>query len=135
MHNLIPNVYTSMDVAPQREGWKSYKVNIHDFAAIDATEGNFFWTPEFSCNGHRWGLKIYPGGHGTDNGCFSIYLARRSKEGILATFEMKIFNKFGDVVGGKQMTYFYPPGDTKAPGWISYCRRSDILDLSKNILH
>ncbi|KAL7458432.1 hypothetical protein ACHAWC_010044 [Mediolabrus comicus] len=125
-----------MDVAPQREGWKSYKVNIHDFAAIDATEGNFFWTPEFSCNGHRWGLKIYPGGHGsTDDGRFSIFLARRSKEGILATFDMKILNKFGDVVGGKQKTYFYPPGDTKAPGWVSYCRHFEILDLSQNILH
>ena len=124
-----------MAIPPQREGWQSFQFNILNFAAIAATKGNAFVTPQFSCNGHRWCLEIYPGGHGrTDDGWMSIILANCSKGGISVTFEMKMLNKFGDAVIIGPSTNFYPPGDTKANGWLNYCRRSEILDGSHNIL-
>jgi hypothetical protein len=89
--SLIHSVEVSVGIPPQREGWKSFQFNIRNFAAIDATKGNAFVTPQFSCNGHQWYLQIYPGGFkSARDGWFSIYLARRSKGGILATFEIKI---------------------------------------------
>jgi speckle-type POZ protein len=137
MPGFIPHVKVSMDVAPQREGWKSYKFNIHDFAAIDQTRGDCFYSPEFSCNGHRWGLDIYPGGCSKTllNGCISIYLANCSKGGISATFEMKVLNKFGGVDWNtNQLTHSYRPNDEQAWGWPNFCLRSHFLDPSKNIL-
>ena len=127
-----------MDVTPQRKGWKSYKFNIHDFAAIDATKGKCFRTPEFSCNGHRWCLQIYPGGRNGSatqarDGNIIIYLPNLSNGGISATYEMKILNKFGGVYWkATEGTFFYPPDGTKAPGWSNFCTRSDIRD--QNIL-
>ncbi|KAL7448278.1 LOW QUALITY PROTEIN: hypothetical protein ACHAWC_000497 [Mediolabrus comicus] len=133
----LQNVKVSMDVAPQREGWKSYKFNIHDFAAIDETRGDCFCTPEFSCNGHQWELDIYPGGCRQTklDGCTSIFLAKRSKGGVSATFEVKIFNKFGGVDWNtNQLTNFYHPNGKQAYGWPNFCLRSHLLDLSKNVL-
>ena len=107
----IPNGKVSVGLAPQREGWNSFQFNVLNFAAIDATKGNYLLTPEFSCNRHRWGLEIYPGGFNlARDGCVSVYLTNRSEGGISATFEMKILNKFGgDNYNRNQLTFFYLP--------------------------
>lgn len=114
-------------------------VNIHDFAAIPATRSFCFYTPEFSCNGHQWYLQIYPGGCNVSvcDGLMAVFLGKRSQGGISATFEMEILNKFG----GRhyyfpQVTEFYPlDGDTLyTRGYPNFCTRSEILDLSQNIL-
>ncbi len=134
--SLTPNVKIAVGIPPQREGWKSFQFNILNFAAIDATKGDWCDTPEFSCNGHRWQLQIYPGGHYVArDGNISIFLAHRSKGGISATFDLKALNKFGGVnFNSNQPTTFYPPDGTHARGWPNFIRRSDTLDLSQNIL-
>ena len=44
-------------------GWKCFQFRFHDFASIRSTKGYFIESPEFSCNGHRWQLRVYPGGN------------------------------------------------------------------------
>ena len=137
MSGFIPNVRISLGIPPQREGCKSFQFNIHDFATIPATRSFCFFTPEFSCNGHQWYLQIFPGGCNISSydGLMAVFLGKRSQGGISATFEMEILNKFG---GGHdyfpQATYFYPPDGTQTRGYPNFCERSEILDLSQNIL-
>jgi hypothetical protein len=37
-------------------------VHFHDFKNLTATKGEAVESPEFECAGHKWKLKLYPGG-------------------------------------------------------------------------
>ncbi len=53
----------SVDVAQPREGWKSYRFNIHNFEFLDAMRESYLETPIFDYNGDTYVLRIYPGGN------------------------------------------------------------------------
>mmetsp|Transcript_11354 Transcript_11354/g.18789 ORF Transcript_11354/g.18789 Transcript_11354/m.18789 type:complete len:88 (-) Transcript_11354:1296-1559(-) len=44
------------------EKWRSFQFHFHDFSNLSTTRKHFIASPEFICNGHRWQLKVYPGG-------------------------------------------------------------------------
>ena len=64
---------------------KCFEVRFDGFAGLPTTKSNdnFTDSPEFTCFGHRWSLRLYPGG------------ARRSDDGMVAVFLRHIFVAHG----------------------------------------
>ncbi|KAK1748433.1 hypothetical protein QTG54_000372 [Skeletonema marinoi] len=67
---------------------------------LPTAKGHRLESPEFTCNGQTWVLRLYPGGNNsaTDTGHVSLYLNHRSRGSTTATFEVKIINKYGDTL-------------------------------------
>ena len=120
------------------EEWKSFLIHFHKFAELPTTKGNRFESPEFTCNGHKWVLRLYPGGNTSDdddNGSISLYLSHRSRGNTTATFEAKIINKFGDTIETRisSNNRQFDSGSSNS-GWTNVIKLSDVLDESKDIL-
>ncbi len=102
-------------------------------------------TPEFSYNGHQFGLKIYPGGdrHATE-GYVSIYLTHLSEGSITVNCKLMIIDKFGNIkkVLQPERTFSFEGagkgkitvGAGKGKVYRNFIKRSYILDESRNIL-
>ena len=79
-------------------GWKSFQFLFHNFAALDTTEDHYIASPEFTCNGHQWELRLYPGGESdATEGYVSAHLCHLSEGSITATFKIRILDKEGNV--------------------------------------
>ena len=53
--------------------WSTAEVRFHDFTNLTTTSGECVPSPEFTCLGHQWVLKLYPGGrHDADEGYVSV---------------------------------------------------------------
>ena len=66
------------------EGWVAANVCFHGFANLSATtRGEYVESPVFSCFGHQWVLKLYPGGRdNSDEGYVAIGIVNRSNTSI-----------------------------------------------------
>ena len=47
------------------DDWTTTVVRFHGFANLSTTRGEYVTSPEFSCFGHQWVLRLYPGGNAT----------------------------------------------------------------------
>ena len=48
-------------------------VHFHNFESLTTVMGEMVESPEFECAGHKWKLRIYPGGHhGNDEDLFTL---------------------------------------------------------------
>jgi hypothetical protein len=117
--------------------WKSFLIHFHNFAEHPTTKGRSLESPEFTCNGQKWSLRLYPCGNtsDSDNGCISLYLNHRSRGSTTATFEVKIINKFGDTLKTRRSSsnrLF--DSCSSSSGWSNVIKLSDVLDESKDIL-
>ena len=115
-------------VAKTREGWSSFRFNLKNFKGLTLAENRYVDTPEFSCNGHDWVLRIYPGGKFVKY--VSIFLYHRSEGSITADFELMVIDKFGN----KNMAF---PSHARSFGSMNHIcliKYSDLLDDSQNIL-
>ena len=118
------------------EEWKSFQFNFHDFAKLRTTKDHYVTSPKFTCNGHLWQLKIYPGGSNDSNaaeGKVSVYLTHLTEKAITTRYDLMIVDKFGKAkktVTSKKQVF------TANYGWgfPDFFSRSDILDESKNIM-
>ena len=111
----------------------SFRFRIHDFANLDTTKNHFVASPEFSCNGHQWELRVYPGGNSQAiEGKVSAYLAHLSKKTITVGYGIKIVDKFGKTKKANTSVKRVFIAN-KIWGW-DIISRSDFLDESKNIL-
>ena len=85
--------------------WTSNNVYFHGFADLTTTRGEYIQSPEFSCFGHQWVLKLYPGGHPmSPEGYVAIGLANMSNKSIKIRFGYSVRNVFRNVFG-KEMVY------------------------------
>jgi hypothetical protein len=115
-------------------GWKSFQFLFHNFAALDTTEDHYIASPEFTCNGHQWELRLYPGGESdATEGYVSAHLCHLSEGSITAAFKIRILDKFGTVKKARRWCkhVFNDIDDCGRPHFIS---RSVILDESQHIL-
>ena len=82
------------------ETWKTFLIHFHKFAELPTTKGRSLESPEFTCNGQKWALRLYPGGNtsASDTRYVALYLNHRSRGIATATFEVKIVNKYGDTI-------------------------------------
>ena len=112
----------------------SFRIHFHDFANLSTTRGHRIASPEFTCNGHQWELRVYPGGDSdTAEGQVSVYLCHLSDRKITVSYDINVIDKFG-----KQTTATNMVSDDFTAnqwwGWKDFMSRSKILDESKNIL-
>ncbi|KAL7450304.1 hypothetical protein ACHAWC_002249 [Mediolabrus comicus] len=133
----INNTKMTMGCPPQKEGWKAFQVNLHDFGGLPTTKNHYVELPAFSCNGHDWRLHIYPGGRdGADEGYVSIYLHHESKGSITVSYELQIIDKFGKKKKAFRTSHTHTSFQGMGRNWgvRHFIKRSDILDESHNIL-
>ncbi len=128
--NLSPSTFNN------DKQWKSFLIHFHHFADHPSPPGHRLDSREFTCNGQKWSLRIYPGGNSTSNeGSVSLYLNHRSRGSATATFEAKIINKYGDTIETRRSAddRHFDSGSRNS-GWSNIIKLSDILDESKDIL-
>eukprot|EP00985_Skeletonema_marinoi_P014897 scaffold7606_cov125-Skeletonema_marinoi.AAC.4 len=117
--------------------WKSLLIHFHNFAELPTAKGHRLESPEFTCNGQTWVLRLYPGGNNsaTDTGHVSLYLNHRSRGSTTATFEVKIINKYGDTLETRRSSNDRIFDSTSSnSGWTDIVKLSEVLDESKDIL-
>jgi len=115
-----------------------FKFRIKKFDTLP-TARNHCVPIEFTFNGHKWILGVYPGGLGVSaNGYVSIYLGLCAEVNIAVTFAVALLDKFGHTKRVRRVNHrFDGTGAVKklpSSGWNDFIARSDILDASKNIL-
>ena len=75
------------------EGSETFEVRIDGFEGLPTRKGvDFTDSSEFTCFGHRWSLRVYPGGSASsENGQVACYLRHKSDESVVvqATFLVK----------------------------------------------
>jgi speckle-type POZ protein len=123
--------------SPSGEEWKSFQFHIHNFATLITTKNHYIASPEFTCNGRQWQLRLYPGGESyATEGNVSAYLEYLSEGSITIRFEIKILDKFGNIkkVRTSAKREFPTPAGKNRWGWPDFISRSDILDASQHIL-
>ena len=65
------------------EDWTTAEVCFHGFADFSTTRGEGVESPLFSCFGHKWKLKLYPGGEEKSNdGYVAVRLSNMSNKSI-----------------------------------------------------
>eukprot|EP00984_Skeletonema_dohrnii_P004971 scaffold1761_cov78-Skeletonema_dohrnii-CCMP3373.AAC.4 len=119
------------------EEWQSFKMLFHGFADLPSAVGQYTLSPEFTCNGRRWCIQLFPGGkRASMTGCLSLYLELRSGGTATATlFEASTLDKFQSVKHSKKATVPRSfSSENKVFGWSNFDRRSYILKQSENIL-
>ena len=120
----------AVSTAPPR--WKTLYFNLRDFRNLPTTRNHYVKTPEFSCNGHDWCLKVYPGGDdNATEGYVSIYLHHRSEGSNSVKYKVSIIDKFGER-RERQTTHNFE--GSWGYGWKDFILRSDVLNEPQNIL-
>ena len=65
--------------------WVARKVHFHNFEGLPTERDEPVYSPEFSCFGHRWTVRIVPGGvNKSKEGYVAVYLSNESSESIQA---------------------------------------------------
>eukprot|EP00984_Skeletonema_dohrnii_P004977 scaffold1761_cov78-Skeletonema_dohrnii-CCMP3373.AAC.10 len=136
VHRIDTNLTTLDMGCPSSTGeeWASVKILIHDFADLPSAVGKYTRSPEFKCSGHRWCIKLYPGG--TDEasvGYLSLVLQLCSGGNATAAFEASFLDKYQSVrhtMRGTEQSFH----SGRLRGWPQIVSRSYILNQSNNIL-
>ena len=119
--------------------WRMVSISFHGFEGLPSERDVPVFSPEFTCFGHKWRLKVYPGGHSTSNeGMVSVYLENLSNKSITIQYGFSVKRKDGkvvkDVVADNVGTEFAPNGTPIQTNRISYlwghifCQRSDMIN-------
>ncbi|KAK1739341.1 BTB/POZ and MATH domain-containing protein [Skeletonema marinoi] len=139
----MPNVYhhqriiVTLDMgspSSSDEEWASVKILIHRFADLPSAVGQSTLSPEFTCNGHRWCIKLYPSGHTeAGEGCLSLYLRLCSGGYATTAYEMSVLDKFQSIKHTMKSTRKIFRLDDSW-GWKDFYPRDQILNQSTNML-
>eukprot|EP00984_Skeletonema_dohrnii_P018070 scaffold8351_cov93-Skeletonema_dohrnii-CCMP3373.AAC.4 len=131
--NLTLDVGCRSSSASAAEEWAHFKMLFHDFANLPSAVDQCTLSPEFNCNGHKWCIKLYPGGkRESRTGCLSLHLKLCDEGDATAAFEVSVLDKFQSIqhtMKGIEQSF---QGLNR--GWKDYCLRSYILNQSENIL-
>ena len=88
---------TNSHVTEVKSNCKTFEARFDGFADLPTTKSNFNFvdSPEFTCFGHRWFLRVYPGGDSrSTSGRVTAILVHKSDESseVQATFIVKTTN-------------------------------------------
>jgi len=69
--------------------WIMREVHFHEFEGLTTEREAAVKSPEFSCFGHQWTVKIYPGGKDrSEEGNVAVFLCNESPESIQACYKI-----------------------------------------------
>ena len=114
--------------------WRTINVYFHRLADLPTTRGEKVRSPEFSCFGHQWKLKLYPGG-GTNSpeGYISIYLCNISNKSINIQFDFGVRDADGKEVLYKKLDNKVFGALDNSPhnawGYPDFAKRSTLMDI------
>mmetsp|Transcript_8093 Transcript_8093/g.12693 ORF Transcript_8093/g.12693 Transcript_8093/m.12693 type:complete len:421 (+) Transcript_8093:57-1319(+) len=137
-----------IDIAQPREGWKSFQFTVAHFLEymdLSSESNDCILTPKFSCRGHQWSLRIFPGGDSDATaGFLSVYLDHYGKEGgstrqkskVDLWFNVSILDIFGNRRRMKQAFTPHRQFESRTNNFASwgfqdFVLLSDILDESQ----
>ncbi|KAL7523696.1 hypothetical protein ACHAWF_000631, partial [Thalassiosira exigua] len=117
--------------SPRVQSWEVIPVQFHGFEGLDATRGSFVDSPEFESLGHKWLVKLYPGGEQeSESGMVGIRLANRSEVSAELHYGFSVVNSSGrHVTSGVGLGTF---GPRKLGGWKNFSKRSNIMEALVN---
>lgn len=99
MTNVHHRCVTTLDVgrpssSSSGEKWASFKILFHGFADLPSAVDQYTLSPEFTCNGHKWRLRLFPGGDNlASRGYVSLYLQHCSGGYATATFQVDVLDR------------------------------------------
>jgi hypothetical protein len=126
----IRNVNVSTAIAQPPQQWKPFHFNVSNFKDLPTTRDHYVSTPEFLCNGHKWYLRIYPGGNDrAAEGMVSMYLYHRSEGRVSANYDLMVIDKAGKSKNLSAQSIDIFEGEGKGFGWDNFIKRSDILKM------
>jgi len=115
------------------EGWTTINVCFHGFANLPTTRDEYVRSPQFSCFGHQWQLKLYPGGYEhSDEGCVTVDFVNRSNTSIKIQYGYSIRDADGkEVVHSEPETFEFAAlgSENNAWGFANFAKRSALMDL------
>ena len=113
-------------------------VHFHDFMTLPTTKNEAVYSPEFSCAGHSWQLKMFPGGESeSEDGMVAVYLISMTPSKIAVSFSIKIKKKDGhclDKSRGEFGGFDVFTSKYVSWGWSDYIARADIFWYADRIL-
>lgn len=118
---------------PEFQAWETAEIRFHGFADLPVQRGWGSRSPEFTCLGHRWSLKLKPGGARSyeKKGMIAIYLSNMSKTCIKIKYNLNVRD-----ADGRECTsctpYFvathnFGPNGVDDHGIKNFAKRSRVL--------
>lgn len=132
---------TTLDVGTPPPGLvadklRTFKILFHGFKDLPVERDEYVMSPSFTCNGHQWALKVYPGGDdGATDDHVSAYLHLLSEGTITCAYGVQTLHKFGKC-GQLLKVKLRTHGRSPYSGWgvSNFMQRNVILDESMGIL-
>jgi len=118
------------------KGWTTTEVCYHGFANLPTTRNEKVLSPKFSCFGHQWVLKLYPGGEeDSEVGYVAVELVNRSNTSIKISYGYSVRDS-----DGKEEVHYEPDTNEFAAygggqnAWcaLNFARRSKIIESLVN---
>ncbi|KAL7524079.1 hypothetical protein ACHAXR_000424, partial [Thalassiosira sp. AJA248-18] len=127
----------AVDVGTPSNGFQEWDVTtpvrFHGFEGLDTSRGTFVESPKLVCFGHRWRLRIYPGGEtNSDDGMVGVFLRNMSKESIEVEWCFTVKSPDGREVAacdGKFYKSLFAPNSSDGNSWgrKNFAKRPDIV--------
>ena len=113
------------------KGWTMTAVNFHGFANLPTTRDEFVESPEFSCFGHQWVLKLYSGGkEDSDEGFVALRLVNRSNESIKIQYGYSARGSYGlEMVNHVNPVVNEFSAQSSIRDTPNFAERSELLDV------
>ena len=115
--------------------WEIIQIRYHDFENLTTIRNEYVISPEFTCFGHTWCLKLYPGGAvDSTDGKVGIFLFNMSNKSITLQYGFTVRDKGRkvgkDFLSEEEGTAFAPFGTELDDSWGSnnFCKRTQIID-------
>ena len=120
--------------------WQTIRAVFHDFETLRHERGDCTKSARMECLGHKWAVRLYPGGHGNSNEeeeHISIYLSCTSLRGdatVKAGYVIRIRSANIKRGRGRKGAKKLFKNGSNTWGYANYATRSDVLDSSKDFL-
>ena len=123
---------SSLSMSKENE-WEIINVRYHGFENLTVVRGEAVVSPEFTCFGHQWCLKLYPGGGSTsEDGMVGIFLHNLSTRSITLQYGYSFKNErhklIKDYFTKKEGSEFTARGSNSNRGRSNFCERNTIID-------
>ena len=118
---------------PEFQAWETAEVRFHGFADLPVQRGWGSRSPEFTCLGRRWSLKIKPGESRSSEkkGMIAVYLSNMSETGIKIKYTLNVRDSDGrestSCTPYFVATHKFGPKGVEDHGIKNFAKRSRVL--------
>ena len=111
------------------EDWTSTKVYFHGFADLSSTRNKCVRSPKFLLFGHKWQLRLYPGGKtNSPEGYVALSLFTMSNSDIEISYGYSVRDASGEEVVYRELPEISFPHKLSGRCTKDFGERSDLMD-------